>query len=79
MEENRQTARSGAGLGHPRMLGWPSWEHIDVVIAAVLGQPAELRRSHGGECAGQGANRGLTSLGGQGLHLPGDWESRSWA
>ena len=60
------------------MLGLPSCEHIGVMIAGVLGQPAELRRSRGGEWAGQGANRGLTSLGGQ-VSPAGDWESWSWA
>ena len=78
MEENGQTARPGAGLSHPRMLGWPSWEHIDVMITGVLGQPAELRRSQGGERAGQGANRGLTSLSDQAFACR-DGKSCTWA
>ncbi len=38
-----------------------------MIIAGVVGQPAELRRSQGGDWAGRGANRRLTSLGGQGF------------
>src|SRR5918998_4572427 len=79
MEQNGQTARWGTGLDHHRTLGWPSCEHIGVMIVGVLGQPAELRRSQGGKRAGRSANRGWTSLGGQGFHLPRDWESCSWA
>ncbi len=66
MEQNGQTARCGTGLDHHRTLGWPSCEHIGVMIVGVLGQPAELRRSQGGKRAGRSANRGWTSLGGQG-------------
>src|ERR687894_2600361 len=65
MEQNGQTARWGTGLDHHRTLGWPSCEHIGVMIVGVLGQPAELRRSQGGKRAGRSA-RGWTSLGGQG-------------
>ena len=65
MEQNGQTARWGTGLDHHRTLGWPSCEHIGMIVG-VLGQPAELRRSQGGKRAGRSANRGWTSLGGQG-------------
>src|SRR5918998_4652805 len=67
MEQNGQTARWGTGLDHHRMPGWRSCEHIGVMIVGVLGQPAELRRSQGVKRAGRSANRGWTSLGGQGF------------
>jgi hypothetical protein len=66
MEQNGQTARWGTGLDHHRTLGWPSCEHIGVMIVGALSQPAELRRSQRGKRAGRSANRGRTSLGGHG-------------
>ena len=45
-----------AAWGHHRMFGWPSCEYIVVMIAGVVGQPAELRRSQGAN----GLGRALT-------------------